>query len=76
MSPRLQELIDLVQSFEKDFDKFYNKQNKSAGTRVRKAMADLKRKAQEIRNEVQSMKKGPEGEEPEAEAAPAETAGM
>ena len=76
MSPRLQELIDLVQSFEKDFDKFYNKQNKSAGTRVRKAMADLKRKAQEIRNEVQSMKKGPEGEEPEAETAPAETEGM
>ena len=75
MSPRLQELIDLVQSFEKDFDKFYNKQNKSAGTRVRKAMADLKRKAQEIRNEVQSLKKSPDDEQPAAEAAP-ESTGM
>ena len=33
---RLQELKDLVASFEKDFVKFYEKGNKSAGTRVRK----------------------------------------
>ena len=50
---RLQELRDLVDSFEKDFVKFYDKGNKSAGTRVRKAMNELKRKAQEIRKEVQ-----------------------
>lgn len=62
MTPKLQELIDFIQGFEKDFDKFYVKGNKSAGTRVRKHMADLKRKAQEIRNEVQAMKKGDEGD--------------
>ena len=53
---RFTELVDLVQSFEKDFIKFYDKGNKSAGTRVRKHMADLKRKAQEIRVEVQEIK--------------------
>lgn len=60
---RFTELVELVQSFEKDFIKFYDKGNKSAGTRVRKHMADLKRKAQEIRVEVQEIKGvGKEGE--------------
>ena len=53
---RFKELQDLLASFEKDFEKFYDKGNKSAGTRVRKAMNDLKRMAQDIRKEVQGMK--------------------
>lgn len=53
---RFQELLDLVTTFKTDFEKFYIKKNKSAGVRVRKHMADLKRKAQEIRNEVQDIK--------------------
>lgn len=53
---RYTELQELLASFEKDFEKFYDKGNKSAGTRVRKAMNDLKRKAQDIRKEVQDMK--------------------
>ncbi len=53
---RFQELVDLVQTFKVDFDKFYQKNNKSAGVRLRKHMAQLKRKAQEIRNEVQEIK--------------------
>lgn len=53
---RFTELVELVQTFEKDFIKFYDKGNKSAGTRVRKHMAELKRKAQEIRIEVQEIK--------------------
>jgi hypothetical protein len=60
---RFQELLDLVGTFKTDFDKFYLKQNKSAGVRLRKHMAELKRKAQEIRNEVQEIKaKMTEGE--------------
>ncbi len=51
------ELLDLIETFRKDFEKFYDKKNKSAGTRVRKQMAELKRKAQEIRNEVQEIKR-------------------
>jgi hypothetical protein len=53
---RFTELVELVQSFEKDFIKFYDKGNKSAGTRVRKQMNELKRKAQEVRKEVQDIK--------------------
>ena len=60
---RYQELLDLIQTFQKDFEKFYVKGNKSAGTRVRKHMASLKRKAQEIRNEVQDVKKKMAGDE-------------
>ncbi len=54
---RYQELIAMIQSFEVDFNKFFEKGNSSAGTRIRKSMADLKRKAQEIRIEVQEMRK-------------------
>ena len=50
------ELRDLLNSFEKDFIKFYEKGNKSAGTRVRKEMNELKKKAQEIRKEIQEIK--------------------
>jgi len=53
---RLQELRDLLNTFEKDFVKFFEKGNKSAGTRVRKHMNELKRKAQDIRKEVQELK--------------------
>jgi hypothetical protein len=53
---RFTELKDLLGSFEKDFIKFYEKGNKSAGTRVRKHMNELKRKAQEVRKEIQDIK--------------------
>jgi len=53
---RFQKLKDLVGTFEKDFVKFYDKGNKSTGTRVQKAMNELKRKAQNIRKEVQKIK--------------------
>lgn len=53
---RYAELKDFVLELEKDFQAFYEKNNKAAGTRVRKAMQDLKQMAQEIRTEVQEKK--------------------
>lgn len=53
---RFDELRDLVMSLEADFQKFYDKGNQAAGTRVRKGMQDLKNLAQEIRVEVQDIK--------------------
>jgi len=53
---RFDELRDLVMSLEADFEKFYDKKNNAAGTRVRKGMQDLKNLAQEIRLEIQSKK--------------------
>ncbi len=66
---RLQELRDLLNTFEKDFVKFYEKGNKSAGTRVRKHMNELKKKAQEIRKEIQEVKAKMAGGEGEGQAA-------
>lgn len=53
---KFEELKALIASLEGDIDKFYNKENGAAGTRLRKAMQDLKGLAQEIRTEVQEMK--------------------
>lgn len=53
---RFDEVKDLVASLEGDFDKFYNKGNQAAGTRVRKGLQDLKTLAQDIRAEVQNQK--------------------
>jgi hypothetical protein len=55
---RFDEIRDLVMSLEGDFQKFYDKGNQAAGTRVRKGMQDLKNLAQEIRIEVQERKNG------------------
>ena len=52
---RVKELVD---GLEADFEKFYDKGNQAAGTRVRKGMQDLKNLAQEIRIDVQNIKNG------------------
>lgn len=53
---RFDQIRDLVMSLEGDFQKFYDKENQAAGTRVRKGMQELKNLAQEIRIEVQEKK--------------------
>ncbi|AHM58315.1 hypothetical protein D770_00195 [Flammeovirgaceae bacterium 311] len=53
---RFDQIRDLVMSLESDFQKFYDKENQAAGTRVRKGMQELKNLAQEIRVEVQNKK--------------------
>jgi histone H1-like protein Hc1 len=50
------ELKGFVDGLDDDFSKFFDKGNKAAGTRVRKAMQDLKAMAQDIRVQVQGMK--------------------
>jgi hypothetical protein len=53
---RFGQVRGLVESLEADFEKFYDKNNQAAGTRVRKGMQELKNLAQDIRVEVHSMK--------------------
>lgn len=53
---KFEELKNLVMSLEADFAKFYEKNNQTAGTRIRKGMQDLKMMAQNIRVEVQEIK--------------------
>ncbi len=53
---RFAQVKDLILSLEGDFDKFYDKGNQAAGTRVRGGLQQLKTLAQEIRTEVQNKK--------------------
>lgn len=54
---RYEELKNMVGALESDMDKFYNKGNKTAGTRARKQLQELKNLCQNIRVEIQSLKK-------------------
>ncbi|MES2454793.1 MAG: histone H1 [Bacteroidota bacterium] len=49
-------LKEVLASAQVDAEKFYNSGNSAAGTRIRKAMLELKSLAQEIRTEVQEQK--------------------
>ncbi|MGI4022283.1 MAG: hypothetical protein ACRYFA_12320 [Janthinobacterium lividum] len=53
---KFNEIKKLVESLDTDADKFYNKGNSAAGTRIRKGMQDLKNMAQAIRLEIQETK--------------------
>ena len=53
---RFEQLRELVMGLESDFEKFYDKGNQAAGTRVRKGMQELKNIAQDVRKEVQDIK--------------------
>lgn len=53
---RYDEMNELVDQLEPDINKFYEKGNKAAGTRARKTLQQMKKKAQEIRMEIQEWK--------------------
>ena len=50
-------LKELVANLEEDAVKFYEKNNKAAGTRVRKGCQDIKNLCQTMRIEVSELKK-------------------
>jgi len=56
MSKSYQDLVDHLKEMEADIQKFYEKGQAAAGTRLRKSLSDLKKKAQDMRNEVQNIK--------------------
>ena len=51
----LQELIEMAKSLEEDNRKFYGGNN-AAGTRLRKGLQEIKKKAQSMRNEITATK--------------------
>jgi hypothetical protein len=53
---KFEEIKNIIAEMEHDVEKV-NRGNHAAGTRVRKALQTLKRAAQEMRIEIQSMKK-------------------
>jgi hypothetical protein len=53
---RLEQLITILEGTRDDHAKFFGTGNNAAGTRVRKAMQEVKTLAQELRVEVQETK--------------------
>jgi len=58
MPNTLNEMIELLTEVQTDYSKFYVDGNSSAGTRVRKAMQQIKASAGEVRTHVQTTKNG------------------
>jgi hypothetical protein len=56
MSQSYQDLLDHLKEMEVDIQKFYEKGQAAAGTRLRKGLSDLKKKSQDMRNEIQNLK--------------------
>ncbi len=56
MSQSYQDLMDHLKEMEVDIQKFYEKGQAAAGTRLRKGLSELKKKAQDMRNEIQNLK--------------------
>lgn len=54
---KFEELVALLDQTRADAEKFFEKGNAAAGTRVRVAMQRVKQLAQELRVEVQEAKK-------------------
>ena len=52
----LDEMITLLESVRTDYGKFYGEGNASAGSRIRKAIQQVKANAQDVRVHVQSTK--------------------
>lgn len=50
---QLEDLKNFIDSIQPDYEKFYNKGQNAAGTRLRKGLQELRKKAQEFRNEIQ-----------------------
>lgn len=53
---KFDELVQAVKELETDFQKFYDKGQAAAGTRLRKGLSDLRKLAQEVRKDVQDVK--------------------
>ncbi len=56
MSDKYTQIMEFVKNMEADVEKFYVKGQAAAGTRVRKALSELKKMSQDMRNEVQTLK--------------------
>lgn len=52
-----EQMKSLLESIQPDVDKFYQKGTKSSGTKIRKAMQELKALAQDQRAQISEMSK-------------------
>ena len=55
---KVNEIKAMLDAMGKDLEKFYAKGQNSAGTRLRKSLNEVRKKCQEMRNEIQSIRQG------------------
>ena len=55
-------LNEILESMKVDIEKFYDKGQNAAGTRLRKALNDLRKKSAEIRKDIQDERVKRKGE--------------
>jgi hypothetical protein len=53
---KINEIKSMLDAMGKDLEKFYSKGQNSAGTRLRKALNEVRKKCQEMRNEIQDIR--------------------
>ena len=56
MSEKYLKIVDYLKTLETDVNKFYEKGQSAAGTRLRKGLSELKKLAQDFRNDIQDTK--------------------
>jgi len=56
MSEKYLKIVDFLKTLEPDVAKFYEKGQSAAGTRLRKGLSELKKLAQDFRNDIQDTK--------------------
>lgn len=54
---KLTEFENLLQSFREDYEKFVEKGNKTAGTRARKTLQEIRNLAKDTRDEISNTKR-------------------
>jgi len=57
MENRVTEFESLLQLFKDDYEKFTEKGNKTAGTRARKTLQEIRNLAKDTRDEISNTKK-------------------
>jgi len=58
---KLNQIKQYLNTLDEDFAKFFDRGNNAAGTRVRKAMQELKKMANDVRTSVQEKKAADKG---------------
>jgi hypothetical protein len=53
---KINEIKAMLDDMGKDLEKFYSKGQNSAGTRLRKALNEIRKKCQEMRNDIQNIR--------------------
>jgi hypothetical protein len=59
---KINEIKGMLDAMGKDLEKFYTKGQNSAGTRLRKSLNEVRKKCQEMRNEIQTIRQSRKSE--------------